>query len=430
MTAGATKARRRAVRVALAAGVVAVLAACNPVPHPTTTTREAKTSSVTFRLLAAGGRYAVVTATGPSATVPGAGHWRVDRYTGGAVALPAGLQPLAISADGTRVRLEDNSLWTDSGTFVPPVGAEYSQDLSAIVYVSGGVIKARRFPSGAEWDVEGGHPRPAGTTGVSPVDVADSGRVVQYALAGVQTMRFVDLDAGTAVDRPNLGYDIGFEWERHRFALAADGSRFAVHYEQGASNPEVGIQILQSTLELVDADTGTTVGSWVGTGNWPTTHLLIGSTGEVAWIHQRFWQSAPGYCPGSPTYAVCVVDTRAVSVTPAGSRTWPIGGNDARAVSASRNGRFLLVETFTNPFQQRSRLTALDWKAGTSEALSAGTFTEYDGLNCRFAYGPMATAPCTLPVGARSAAITDDFKVIAAAAGGTAESGWFELTNP
>ena len=223
----------------LAPGLAALfLVGCDPILHPQFDVREGPTSPVTFELLSGDGNFVVVRSTGPSATVPAAGRWRIDRRDGSVEALPSGDRSASISHDGSRVLVTTGAsavVWASGASLSPPAGTRFSKDLTFGVFVdTAGVVKTWNTATQAIGSVETGFPRPAGTTGALAKGVSNDGRTVEYTLSGVQpTERFVDLDAGRAVDRPNLdGSGRGGDYVTDRFLLAADGSGF-VHAHEG-----------------------------------------------------------------------------------------------------------------------------------------------------------------------------------------------------
>jgi hypothetical protein len=212
--------RRRSLIRALALGLVTVtlLVACDPILHPEVTVREAAGSGVRFRLLSGDGNFVVVQASGPGATVPGPGWWRVDRRDGSVVALPDATGATRISRDGSRVLLALTAggpvVWADGTVLTPPAGAEFSDDLTFAVFVDAdGTVKTWETATQAVAPVEPGFPRPRGTTSAAGKGVSDDGRTVQYTLSSAAPIeRFVDLDAGVAVDRPNQSFPATSGW--------------------------------------------------------------------------------------------------------------------------------------------------------------------------------------------------------------------------
>ena len=227
----------------LAVPLVFALAACEPVTHPSFTVRESPESAVTFRLLSGDASQAVVTATAAGQTVPGPGVWRVDRSDGSVVELPAG-EPTKISSDGERV-LVGPSLWSSGSVLTPPSTVMSEQLTFALFVDTDGQVKTWETATGTVTPVETAFPRPPGTTAAIAKGVSDDGRTAQYELQGPNRIeRFVDLDAGAAVDRPNGDDSFGSDGP---LRAGGWGRRLPPH-PPGSAKPSSNLSLASSVI--------------------------------------------------------------------------------------------------------------------------------------------------------------------------------------
>ena len=386
-----------------------LLVACDPIPHPDVTVREAAGSGVRFRLVSGDGNYVVVQASGPGATVPGAGWWRVDRRDGSVVALPDASQATRVSRDGSRVLLEQMAggtvvLWAGGTVLTPPTGARFSDNLTFAVFVDAdGTVKTWETATQAVAPVEPGFPRPPGTTAATAKGISDDGRTVQYALSSAAPIeRFVDLDAGQAVDRPDqTDFDFPF-YANDRFVLAANGDAF-IHVHEIGEYVDLSPIPQESWAELVTLPGGQSGRRFdnLTTGQSITGDPLVATNGKIGWIYAE----APGRCPGLPTPELCVGASSAVAILANGHRTFDTGPHERGSMDISANGRFLVLDKYIqprylNPFT-RGPVRVIDWVTGTAETLSQGS--------------PALTI---------DAQISDDQRLVATT---TNDGGWYEF---
>ena len=163
---GMNRRRRGLYAAALVCAVAIALAGCKPVLHTQATIVEPPGSPARIVLLSGDARYSVVVSTGPAATVPGAGTWRVDRGNRSTLQLPGGT-PTEISYDGSRVLYGAASLllWSNGVQLTPPTGTTMSQDLTYGIFVdTDGVVKTWSTATQTVTSVEATVPRPAGYT--------------------------------------------------------------------------------------------------------------------------------------------------------------------------------------------------------------------------------------------------------------------------
>lgn len=377
---------RSVARLAVVAALaVAVVGACEPIDHDQLTVRATPEDPVDLVLLAASGSHAVVRADAAGAGVPGPGNWRVDRATGEAVALPAGT-PLRISRDGRRVLVLDGmarTLWSD-GTATSLTGT-LSRDLRARAFTAAdGTVQVEVLGSGVVTPAETGFPRPAGSTAWIR-DVSDDGRTVQYGFD--RTVRTVDLDAGTAVDRPDGSRETNGEYGgmpyqevvTDAFHLAPGGATFA-HLHQEALYWGEGEQLFASRVELVDAVTGEVLAAYDNPidppgGPEPIRFVSINDRGDAVWAYQEHHvPDGFGGCSSAPFAAVCVVSSKAVVVHPGGPPV-AIGTGSGRMLDArpSRNGRFLALTKESGYYVgtgSAGPVTVLDWLSDSARAES------------------------------------------------------------
>jgi len=421
----------------LAAPLVLALAACEPVAHSSFTVRESPASAVTFRLLSGDASQVVVTATAAGATVPGPGVWRVDRSDGSVVELPAG-EPTKISSDGERV-LVGTSLWS-SGSVLTPPSTVMSEQLSFALFVdTDGQVKTWETATGTVTPVETGFPRPAGTTSAIAKGVSDDGRTVQYELQGSNRIeRFVDLDAGAAVDRPNGD---GSSGQMDRFVLAARGDAF-LHIHQVCDlvlDPEPHDLCDPSWAELVKLPSGAVARRYTnpdgGTGMRLTDRGFVSASGQVAWVHREQWQAR---CTADPTPVGCVTSAQMVTIWEHGDRSFSlptspfpsIGTNDVDSVDVSARGRFLVADVHLSVYtfiDKQGLAGVIDRSTGSTENLWGNplppSYTETNSVTCSLLRGTPGS-PCSLPAFAVGPQISDDGRVIATTS--MSGKGWYE----
>jgi hypothetical protein len=395
----------------LALGLVTVmlLVACDPIPHPDVTVREAAGSGVRFRLLSGDGSFVVVQASGAGATVPGLGWWRVDRRDGSVVALPDANRAMRISRDGSRVLLELTAggpvvLWADGTVLTPPGGARFSDDLTFAVFVDAdGTVKTWETATQAVAPVEPGFPRPPGTTAATAKGISNDGRTVQYTLSSAApTERFVDLDAGVAVDQPiqpELGDPI---FVHEGFVLAANGDAFIHVHEIGEIvGPNLTLQ--ESWAELVtlpDGQSARRFDNLTTTGQPINGDPLIAANGKVGWIYAE-----RGELCQPPLTDICITASSAVAILANGSRTFNTGPNPLGSKDISTHGRFLVIDKSNLPVGgsvegARGPVRVIDWVTGTVETLTK--------------------EPPSLTIGGQ---ISDDQHLVATS---TSDGGWYE----
>lgn len=361
--------------LALGLVIVTLLVACDPIPHPDVTVREVAGSGVRFRLLSGDGNYVVVQASGPGATVPGPGWWRVDRRDGSVVALPEANQATRVSRDGSRVLLELIAggpvvLWADGTVLTPPAGARFSDDLTFAVFVDAdGTVKTWETATLAVAPVEPAFPRPPGTTAATAKGVSDDGRTVQYTLSSAAPIeRFVDLDAGLAVDRPNQTSLGGGQFD-DRFVLAANGDAF-IHVHQTIDfDPSSWAEL----VALPGGQSGRRFDNLTTTGQLITGDPLIAANGKVGWIYTDFRER----CEDFPFPVPCTRASTAVAILANGYRTFDTGPNPLVSKDISAHGRFLVFDKRIEPADHflvpRGPVRVIDWVTGTVEFLSQGS---------------------------------------------------------
>lgn len=407
-------------RSALLAGIVSacLLGACQPVPHQQFTVVEAGSGPIALRLLSGNGRYVVVDATGPTATVPGAGTWRVDRQGGPAVPLPGAAT--RISSDGTRILLASGALWHDGVTWSPPGNAAWSPDLRAVVHGTGddGPVISRLVATGAERSVDDLAPAPADTTSVVPTGVSDDGGTVAYGVLSPTdpSKRVVDLDTGVVHIHP---------YNSDTFVLAGGGQRFA--RLRPTSTLGTG------WVELVDVATGTVVAHHdlpADADQYLVPHLTrIATSGDVVWVALE--RSGSGaVCLSEVWWATCVLASTLTAVHAGGARTFDTGPFATTSVDATPSARFLAVTKARIPMvnDPRGPVMVLDWLASDDgvEALSAApTYTETQALLCLWAFRQPA-APCTAPEYSADGHLSDDGRLVATT---SLHRGWYEYAH-
>lgn len=376
---------------------------------------------VAFRHLASGGGHVVVQATAADGTVPGAGWWRVDRTTGDVEALPGAVA--RISADGSRVLLDDGRLWRAGQPIVTATGA-YSDDLRHRFGLVGGALTVTDVATGATVDVDAAHPRPAGAGVVVPVAVSDDGQTVQFEAHGTaKVIRTVRLGS----DPVDLSIDPqATEWSMLRFEhrLSADGRTIArmevVQLPMEVAGMWVAVDHA-ATVQLVDVLTGTvrSSGTWERTPGSSTTFTLraIARNGSIVWLTQTALETSRGlWCGGSATPNTCPTETLV--------RALRSDGGDLLVDLGWAAGRGWLVRSFDAPSSASFAVVGL-------------------GLN-----GPTGTLPQTGPVvlhatrgqvdvleqtedgagPAHRAQMSDDGRLIAAS--GPGDQGWYEFADP
>lgn len=372
---------RRSLMVGMALLAAVLAAGCQPITHLVTRVVEPVGGPVTLVTTSGSGRFAVVLATAPGATVPGPGWFRVDRTDGSVLALPAMSSFRAISTDGQRISYYDASgadrLW-DAGTVkAVPFGVTLGGDLRFGAFQSLFSLDIRRWEvaTDARVPVEAGHPRPAdhtevltgGTIGVSP-----DGNVVWFQLTGTGgcLTRFIWLQQSVVRDLPRCT-DV---------VVAASGA--SVLYRNGvftqSPNPYVDVSGMAG-FELVNTLTGATSGPVVPSvdGAWFDT-VRLSADGSTVWAVATTAQGTfPPDCGGmghpTCTGTLTARDLVAVSTSSVVHRTVDarLGGASTSYPSwssTSADGRFFLyaVRADAAPVQ------VVDRVAGTDEVLAFG----------------------------------------------------------
>jgi hypothetical protein len=185
--------------------------------------------------------------------------------------------------------------------------------------------------------------------------------------------RFVDLDAGLAVDRPNQSNLPDPNYINERFVLAANGDAFIHVHEIGEIvGPTFTLQ--ESWAELVALPGGQSGRRFdnLTTGQLITGDPLIAANGKVGWIYTQ----AGEFCPDFPFPVSCVRSSTAVAILANGNRTFDTGPNPRGSMDISAHGRFLVFDKFTEPSgfsSTRGPVRVIDWVTGTVEFLSQGS---------------------------------------------------------
>ena len=320
-----------------------LLAACEAIPHPNFVAREGPGSPVTFELLSGDAHFAVVRSTGPGATVPAAGRWRVDRSTGSVVTLPDGDQAVKVSRGGERVLVmagNDSVIWAAGATLAPPAGAKFSDQLTYGVFVdTGGAVKRWETATQSITPVEIGIPRPAGATKAVAKAISDDGLTAEYTLSGPQLApveRFANLAAGTAVDRPFLSGPVNSYME-NRFTLAADGTGFVQVYESGRD--DLGVRRPdEAWADLVELPSGLTRTRYTSTSRESIEREFISADGDRAWVYQSRREYGDACIAGLDPSFTCIVGSHAIAFwAPNGRRSFDTGAFDLGGIDVSRN---------------------------------------------------------------------------------------------
>jgi hypothetical protein len=180
--------------------------ACKPIPHPNFVVVD---DAPTVHVLGISGdaNYTVVTATAASASVPGAGLWRVDRRDGTAVQLPEGATFERISDDGQRISYllpgQVRRVWDNGRIVAPPVYTEMSDDLHFGLFVGffDGVLRRWELATDARTVID--------TAGISPqlpYGISDDGNLVRYHQLRTETNpcrdHYVDLTTSETFVNP------------------------------------------------------------------------------------------------------------------------------------------------------------------------------------------------------------------------------------
>jgi len=173
---------RRPVRariVALVVALVLVGLACKPIPHPSFVVVD-DAPSVHVVGLSGDGNYTVVTSTAASASVPGAGLWRVDRRDDTAVQLPEGAKFERISDDGQRISYrvpEGFRVWVEGTIVTPPLNTVMSDDLRFGIFVGffDRVLRRWELATNARTVIDTG-----GFVPQQPLEISDDGNLARY----------------------------------------------------------------------------------------------------------------------------------------------------------------------------------------------------------------------------------------------------------
>lgn len=211
-----TKLGRRAVAVG-ALALVAVAAACQPIPHPNAVVREPAGGAVSLLTISANAEWAVVQAGAAGSTVPGPGYWRVSRVDGSVQQLPdrTPWMPGRISDDGQRVLYRENlgdlKVWDGGVVKSLPFGAELAADLRYGLHINllSGAARRWEVGTGAFTSVEDGFPRPVGFEDASfdpgTYGVSSDGNTAWFRLTGSGgcLTRFIRLAQAIVTDLPS-----------------------------------------------------------------------------------------------------------------------------------------------------------------------------------------------------------------------------------
>lgn len=428
---------KRALGVLACAASLLLLTGC--IDLSTFEVEESNTSAATFQGLADGGGFVVLSSTGPTDTVPGAGWWRVDRSTGAAVALPGEVDRL--SPDGSSALLADGSLWHDDGTVTTEPGV-YSEDLRYRLAETGGALVVHSVETGAVVDVDAVFARPAGTTAVIPVAVSNDGRSVAYQLkAGSVTTadRFAHLDAATPLDLPHAT-DITYMMAARGRIVARADLEIGVYEDPNYGPVTVNLQV---DIDLIDIVSGSTVATETRTFLPPTDiersnfELLgISDNGKTVWsVEERFAADHGLACFGSPAPIVmgCVKRSTLTAVNigrPSVHVDLAFTEIEAFDITAAGDHAVAsLKHTFTHYVDMPVRMPPLLLRRteGIVGQLDQGPTIEYSSTTaCQYAGVP--TAPCTVPIVGAHVEISDDGRV---AAGNTMSGpGWYDYSRP
>jgi hypothetical protein len=434
-------ARSKMVRMgAVAAAAVLILTGCGRWPE--LTVRGAPDTGITFRLLADDGAHVVVQTTAAVGSIPGAGWWRVERADGEAVPLPGTAS--RISADGARVLLDDGRLW-DEGTLRTLSGV-LSTDLGHRIFLDGGVVKVEDLVTGVVRNAEAGHPRPAGTTAVTPMGVSDDGATAWYRVNATSGgfERFAR-DGAPSVDLPLAGSSTVMvdgvpTPATTRYHLAAGGLAVAQEIQASVTN-EIAGGTVESRYRIVELPSGVELRSVVHTHPGGAVGLfeqvkVFSDDGTWLWVHEFTRidnRSGNPACPQAPIFLTCVIQNRlfAISVD-GGERVDELGPYDLRGFDVTADGRTAVLNVSTRPSAFPSigvdrPPQVVDGVDGKREMLHQGVKqNSNDPARCQAAGQPVSS--CELTLWGSAAHITDDGSLIAART--MSGTGWYEYQRP
>lgn len=422
----------RLVRVAVAATAIGLLASCQPITHPTKVEVERYDARARVQRLSGDGRVVLVSASGPAASVPGAGTWRVERG-GAATAVPGGA--IGLSRDGSRIAYP-TGVWR-AGALVSAPGtlAAVSEDVTFGLYVTGGVPHRWDLRTGATRDLGSVVAAPAGTSGITAEAVSDDGNVVllRYTFPAARTLfRFLQVDTGQTHDLRPAPTDPDAVASEDTYVLAADGSAF-IH-----NHAELGYQASVEDPPRYELNWVELVGifprqvRWRSTLPEGTTHvagMAIADTGAVGWaVTDRTIRDAS--CgDGSPTFVLsCVVQSDAIAVVAGGSQAFPLLTGPTRRVTTDRTGRLLAVDRGPNELERRFGFappTQVVDRIGDPavETLPAVHATPSTSPMC-----PYRPSPCLDEVVPTGSLLSDDGRLVVTAS--SAAGGWYEFGPP
>jgi hypothetical protein len=395
-------------RALLGLALVLVVSACQPVDHSVFDTIEPVEGPATLLGLSRNGTFAVVSSTGPSETVPGAGTFVVDRRDGSVVQLPTVAYFRAISDDGQRVHYDaatgEQQIWDDGTVKTPPFGAVMSQDLRYGIFMNVLALDARRWDvaTNARIALETGFPRPAGLTlrNTNGMGISPDGNAAWFQLASATacTTRFVWRTQAIVRDLGRCG----------DMTVSANGSFTALHQDAyEVSNPFTGTLKFVGSIDVVNNLTGKVVSSVAPATNGTTFDTIVLS--DTGWTLWAVAISAEGTFPpdcGGMSNPICTGGFTAhevVAATPERVRRFPAdpdlvlsASTGPSHASTSADGRFFA----SAPRRDGADVQVIDRLHGTVEILPSSVpgrpstpWLSADGQLVAYAAAPPQSSP-------------------------------------